>query len=223
MAKKAGDFVHLHVHSQYSLLDGACRTSWILPKRAAELGQKSVAITDHGCLFGLIDFYQNCKQHNVKPIVGCEAYMAAGDRRDRTYTGTKDGGYHLLLLAQNLAGYHNLLKLASIAYLEGFYFKPRIDKEVLKQHSEGLIATSACLGGEIPTALTASDRKKAKQIAETYLEIFGPDRFFIELQSHIPEQAAVNPELVDLADKMGVGVVATNDVHFLNKDDHALA
>jgi DNA polymerase-3 subunit alpha len=214
------DFVHLHVHSQYSLLDGACRTA-DLPKRAAELGQKAIAITDHGCLFGIIDFYEKCKKHNVKPIIGCEAYMARGDRRDRTYSGEKDGGYHLLLLAENLTGYHNLLKLASTAYLDGFYYKPRIDKEILTAHSEGLIATSACLGGEIPTALTASDRERAKEIAEIYLEIFGPERFFIELQSHIPEQAAINPALVDLADRVGAGIVATNDVHFLLEDDHA--
>ncbi|MEX2672207.1 MAG: DNA polymerase III subunit alpha [Phycisphaeraceae bacterium] len=218
MSTAAADFVHLHVHSQYSLLDGACRTS-DLPQRAKELGQSSVAITDHGCLFGLVDFYSQCVSAGVKPIIGMEAYMAPGARTDRSFTGTKDGGYHLLLLAENLAGYQNLLKLASIAYLEGFYFKPRIDKEVLARHSEGLIATSACLGGEIPSALTADDRKKAKQIAEVYLELFG-EKFFIELQSHIPEQAAVNPELVDLADTLGTGIVATNDVHFLLPDDH---
>ncbi len=213
-------FVHLHVHSQYSLLDGACRTA-DLPKRAKELGQTSVAITDHGCLFGVVDFYRNCLKEGIKPIIGTEAYMAPGDRRDRSYTGVKDGGYHFLLLAQNLTGYKNILKLASIAYLEGFYYKPRIDKEILKAHSEGIIATSACLGGEIPNALTASDRKKAKQIAESYIDTFGPDKFFIELQSHIPEQAQINPELIDLADRMGIGTVATNDVHFLLPDDHA--
>ena len=216
---QSDQFVHLHVHSQFSLLDGACRTG-DLPERTKELGMSSVAITDHGVLFGLVDFYTKCVSTGVKPIIGIEAYMAPGDRRDKTYTGVKDGGYHLLLLAQNLDGYKNLLKLASIAYLEGFYFKPRIDKEVLRKHSDGLLATSACLGGEIPTALTASDRKKAKLIAEDYLDIFGADRFFVELQSHIPEQAAINPELVDLADRMGVGTVATNDVHFLLEGDH---
>lgn len=220
MAETSDSFVHLHVHSQFSLLDGACRTS-DLPKRARELGMSSVAVTDHGVLFGIVDFYNRCTDAGVKPIIGIEAYMAAGSRHEKTYSGQKDGGYHLLLLAQNLTGYKNLLKLASIAYLEGFYYKPRIDKEVLKLHSEGIVATSACLGGEIPSALTASDRKRAKEIAETYLEIFGADRFFIELQSHIPEQAAVNPELVDLADKLGIGTVATNDVHFLLPDDHA--
>jgi DNA polymerase-3 subunit alpha len=220
MANSPDSFVHLHVHSQYSLLDGACRTG-DLPKRAKELGQTAVAITDHGCMFGIVEFYMKCNDVGVKPIIGIEAYMAPNSRHDRGYTGTKDGGYHLLMLAQSNEGYKNLLKLASTAYLEGFYYKPRIDKEVLRQHSKGIIATSACLGGEIPSALTASDRKKAKEIAETYLEIFGADRFFIELQSHIPEQAKVNPELIDLADKLGIGVVATNDVHFLLPDDHA--
>ena len=213
-------FVHLHVHSQYSLLDGACRIGDMI-QRAKELGQEALAITDHGCLFGVIDFYSKATAAGVKPIIGIEAYMAPGDRTDRQHSGVKDGGYHLLLLAQNRTGYANLLKLGSIAYTEGFYYKPRIDKEVLKAHSDGLIATSACLGGEIPTALTQDNRKLAKQIAEVYLEIFGPDRFFIELQKHVPEQDRVNPELMDLADQLGIGTVATNDVHFLLEDDHA--
>ena len=194
----AKPFVHLHVHSQYSLLDGACRTA-DMTARAKELGQTSLAITDHGCLFGVIDFYNKAVAQGVKPILGIEAYMAPGSRTDRQTTGVKDGGYHLLLLAQNHAGYANLLKLGSIAYTEGFYYKPRIDKETLRAHSDGLICTSACLGGEIPSALMSDDRKKAKQIAEVYLDVFGPDRFFIELQKHIPEQDKVNPELMDLA------------------------
>jgi len=213
-------FVHLHVHTQYSLLDGACRTGDVV-KRAKELGQSSLAITDHGCLFGAVDFYSKAVAAGVKPIIGTEAYMAPHARSERKTTGVKDGGFHLLLLAANRTGYANLLKLASIAYTEGFYYKPRIDKEVLTQYNEGLIATSACLGGEIPHALTRDDRAKAKQIAEQYLEIFGPDRFFIELQKHVPEQDQVNPELIDLAEGMGVGLVATNDVHFLLPDDHA--
>jgi len=216
---KARPFVHLHVHSQYSLLDGACKIGDLV-KRAKELNQPALAITDHGCLFGAIDFYSKAVAAGVKPIVGIEAYMAADSRKNRTATGVKDGGYHLLLLAQNHAGYRNLLKLGSIAYTEGFYYKPRIDKEVLAQFSDGLICTSACLGGEIPNALMKDDRKRAKQIAETYLELFGPDRFFIELQKHIPEQDRVNPELMDLADRLGIGCVATNDVHFLLEHDH---
>lgn len=200
-------FVHLHVHTQYSLLDGACRTKELV-KRAKELEQPAVAITDHGCLFGLIDFYGKAKDAGVKPIIGIEAYMAPGEaldaRKQRVSTGVKDGGYHLLLLASDNDGYRNLLKLGSIAYREGFYYKPRIDKETLKAHSKGLIATSACLGGEIPTALMKDDRKRAKALAEFYISLFGPDRFFIELQKHIKEQDAVNPALMDLADSLGI-------------------
>ncbi len=219
MADAQKSFVHLHVHSQFSLLDGACRTADLV-ERAKQLNQEAIAITDHGCMFGVIDFYQKAVAAGVKPIIGIEAYMAPGARTDRTSTGVKDGGYHLLLLARDLEGYRNLLKLGSIAYTQGFYYKPRIDKEVLKAHAKGLIATSACLGGEIPSALMADNRKKAREIAETYLEVFGPDHFFIEVQKHIVEQDQVNPELIDLADKLGVGVVATNDVHFLHADDH---
>ncbi len=216
----AQQFVHLHVHSQYSLLDGACRIAGLV-NRAKAMDQAALAITDHGCLFGAIDFYNQAVTAGVKPIIGIEAYMAPQSRHDRQTTGAKDGGYHLLLLAQNHQGYTSLLKLASIAYTQGFYYKPRIDKEVLKAHSQGLICTSACLGGEIPSALLSDNRKKAKQIAEVYLDIFGPDRFFIELQKHIAEQDQVNPELMDLADQLGVGCVATNDVHFLDAQDHA--
>jgi DNA polymerase-3 subunit alpha len=212
-------FVHLHVHSEYSLLDGACRIEDMV-KRASELDQPALAVTDHGCLFGVVAFHNAAKAAGVKPIIGIEAYMTE-DRRSRVATGVKDGGHHLLLLAQNHAGYKNLLKLGSIAYTEGFYYKPRIDKEVLRRHCDGLIATSACLGGEIPGALMASDRKRAKAIAETYLDVFGPDRFFIELQCHIDEQNRLNPELIDLADRLGIGTVATNDVHFLLDSDHA--
>lgn len=213
-------FVHLHVHSQYSLLDGACRTRDLI-QRAKELDQPAIAVTDHGCMFGVIDFYNHATAGGVKPILGIEAYMAPGSRHDRQTTGVKDGGYHLLLLAQNLDGYANLLKLASIAYTQGFYYKPRIDREVLEAHSDGLICTSACLGGEIPSAIMSDNRKRAQEIAEFYLKLFGPERFYIELQKHIPEQDRANPELMDLADRLGVGCVATNDVHFLLEDDHA--
>ena len=219
MPQQKQNFVHLHVHSQYSLLDGACRINDLV-NRAAELDQPAIAITDHGCLFGVIDFYTKAIDAGVKPILGIEAYMAPNSRHDRHATGVKDGGYHLLLLTQNRTGYANLLKLGSIAYTQGFYYKPRIDKEVLREHADGLICTSACLGGEIPGALMQDDRKKAKEIAEVYLDLFGPDRFFIELQKHIPEQDQVNPELIDLADRLGVGTVATNDVHFLMANDH---
>jgi DNA polymerase-3 subunit alpha len=214
----ADKFVHLHVHTHYSLLDGACKIPDLV-RRTKEVGMDSLAITDHGCMFGVIEFFNECKKQGVKPIVGMEAYMAPGDRREKN--ANAHAAYHLLLLAQNVEGYHNLLKLSSTSYRDGFYHKPRIDKQVLKEFSSGLIATSACLGGEIPSAFMKRDAKAAKEIAETYLQIFGPDRFFIEVQKQgIPEQDMVNPELADLAKRLGVGLVATNDVHFLNKDDH---
>src|SRR5438045_3185551 len=173
-------------------------------------------------MFGVIECFNECKKECIKPILGMEAYMAPGDRRERSTPGGNAGeaAYHLLLLAENLEGYQNLIRLSSIAYREGFYYKPRIDKEVLREYRKGLIATSACLGGEVASALMKRDAKNARQIAETYAEIFGPDRFFIEVQKHIKEQDAVNPELSEIAKKLGVGLVATNDVHFLEKGDH---
>ncbi len=215
-------FVHLHCHTHYSLLDGACKIPNLV-KRAKELGMDSLAITDHGCLFGVIEFFTECKKEGIRPILGMEAYMAPGDRRDRTSAGPggSDAAYHLLLLCQNIEGYRNLLKLSTTAYRDGFYYRPRIDKEVLRELNGGLICTSACLGGEIPSALLHRDAKSARKIAETYLDIFGPERFFIEVQNQgIAEQNIVNPELAEIAKKLGVGLVATNDVHFLNRDDH---
>src|SRR5918993_4642861 len=213
-------FTHLHVHTHYSLLDGACRVGELV-KRTKALGMDAIAITDHGCMFGVIEFYNECKKEGIKPILGMEAYMAPGDRRERSTPGGNAGeaAYHLLLLAENLQGYQNLIKLSSIAYREGFYYKPRIDKEILREYSKGLIATSACLGGEVASALMKRDNKAAREAAETYASIFG-ERFFIEVQKHIKEQDQVNPELVEVAQKLGVGLVATNDVHFLNADDH---
>lgn len=217
----AGSFVHLHCHTHYSLLDGACKIPELV-HRVKSLGMDSIAITDHGCMFGVIEFFSECTKAGIKPILGMEAYIAPGDRRERTSpSGTgSDAAYHLLLLCQNIEGYKNLIKLSSLAYREGFYYKPRIDKEILREFRSGLIATSACLGGEIPSCLSRRDAKAAGKIAETYLDIFGPDRFFIEVQKHVAEQDLVNPELAELAKKLGVGLVATNDVHFLNKEDH---
>jgi DNA polymerase-3 subunit alpha len=213
-------FVHLHVHTHYSLLDGACKVPNLV-KRVKELGMSACAITDHGCMFGVIEFFNECKKEGIKPLLGMEGYMAPGDRRERAAAANGETAYHLLLLAQDLDGYKNLIKLASIAYREGFYYKPRIDKEVLREYSKGLICTSACLGGELASGFLKRDFQFSKKVAETYLEIFGPDRFFIEVQKQgIQEQDMVNPELADLSNKVGVGLVATNDVHFLNKDDH---
>src|SRR3954469_18020572 len=216
-----GKFVHLHVHTHYSLLDGANKIPQLI-KRTKELGMDAIAITDHGCMFGVIEFFNECKKEGIKPILGMEAYMAPGDRRERSTPGGNAGeaAYHLLLLAKDLEGYRNLIKLSSIAYREGFYYKPRIDKEVLRAHSKGLIATSACLGGEVSSALMKRDAKNARVIAEEYASIFAPEHFYIEVQKHIKEQDAVNPELAEIAKKLGVGLVGTNDVHFLTKDDH---
>src|SRR6476660_1215882 len=214
----ASTFTHLHVHTHYSLLDGACRVDKLV-KQTKALGMDSVAITDHGCMFGVIEFFNECKKEGIKPILGIEAYIAPGDRRERSGQ-PGETAYHLLLLAKNLEGYKNLIKLPSSAYREGFYYKPRIDKEILREHSKGIIATSACLGGEIPAAFMKRNMAAAKEVAETYLQIFGPDRFFIEVQNHIKEQNEVNPELAELSKKLGIGLVATNDVHFLNKEDH---
>ncbi len=214
-------FTHLHVHTHYSLLDGACKIKDLVA-RTKELGMDSIAISDHGCMFGAVEFYNEAKAAGIKPIIGMEAYIAPGDRRERTTVsgGAGDAAYHLLLLAENLEGYKNLMKLASIAYREGFYYKPRIDKQVLREFSRGLIGTSACLGGEVASSLMKRDSKRAREMAETYLDILGPDNFFIEVQKHIKEQNEVNPELSDIAKRLGVGLVGTNDVHFLKADDH---
>ena len=211
-------FVHLHVHSHYSLLDGATRIN-ALVDRAKEYGMPAVAITDHGNLFGAIEFYSAARRSGVKPIIGCEAYLAAGDRRGRDIRWGKER-FHLLLLAMDLEGYHNLLRLASIGYTEGFYRKPRIDKEVLREHAAGLICASGCVSGEIPKALLHGDRAAAEEAAKDYLSIFGPDRFFVEVQNHdLPEEQTLNPELIDLAQRLGIAVIATNDVHYLEHDD----
>lgn len=220
-------FVHLHCHTHYSLLDGANRIDELVGK-AKELNQPAVAITDHGNMFGVIEFYSAAKAAGVKPIIGLEAYIAPSDRRLKEAVrvvgagpeGAKETNYHLLLLAMNNTGYRNLLKLTSIAYREGFYYKPRIDREVLEQFNEGLICTSTCLGAEIPQALMNHNRAAAEEVAEWYLKVFGPERFFIELQDHgIGAQRTINPELIDIANRRGVGLIATNDVHYLRKED----
>src|SRR5437762_1281116 len=218
----ASSFVHLHVHTHYSLLDGANKIPELV-RQCKSLGMDSLAITDHGCMFGVVEFFNECKKEGIKPILGMEAYMAPGDRRERTTPGGNAGeaAFHLLLLAENPEGYKNLIRLSSIAYKEGFYYKPRIDKDVLREYRKGLIATSACLGGEVCSAFLRRDARNARKIAETYAEIFGPERFFIEVQKQgVKEQDMVNPELAEVAQKLGLGLVATNDVHFLNKEDH---
>ncbi len=212
-------FTHLHLHSEYSLLDGAIAFSKLL-KRCKALEMDSVAVTDHGNLFGALEFYTKAKAAHIKPIIGIEAYIAPGSRTDRTKTSISDAAAHLILLAENNAGYHNLLKLASIGYTEGFYYRPRIDKEVLARFNEGLICASACLKGEVPAAMARGDEQAARAAAESYLKIFGPERYFIEIQRHQAEGPDGVEGLVDLAKKMGLGLIATNDVHFLEADDY---
>ena len=212
-------FVHLHVHSEYSLLDGA-NSIPALVKRAGELGMDSVALTDHGNLFGAVRFYSACKAAGVKPILGMEAYISPTTRTDKSMGNIATAAYHLILLAMNETGWRNLIKLSSRAFLEGFYYRPRIDRELLAELNEGLICTTACLGGEVPTALLARQADKAERIAREYLDIFGPERFFIEVQNQgLADQDATNPPLVAMAERLGVGLVGTNDVHFLTAED----
>ncbi|NLX03569.1 MAG: DNA polymerase III subunit alpha [Phycisphaerae bacterium] len=212
-------FVHLHTHTHYSLLDGGSKIGDLIAKAKA-LGMDSLAITDHGNMFGAIEFYKEAKSAGIKPIIGYEAYIAPGDRRDKEAKGIDDASFHLLLLAMDLTGYRNLLKLASTAYLDGFYYRPRIDKQVLREHHEGLICASACLAGEIPQAILREDVDRARQVVEEYLAIFGPDRFFLELQDHdLPEQKVANEAIIDIAKAKGVGLIATNDIHYTDQDD----
>ncbi len=211
-------FVHLHLHSEYSLLDGACRVTDI-PRRAKELGQKAVAITDHGAMYGVVDFYRACKQEGVKPIIGCEVYVAAGSRFDkrRETDGTR---YHLVLLVKNEIGYRNLCYMVSKAYTEGFYTKPRIDLELISEHHEGLLALSACLAGYVPRMLAAGDYEKAKAHALSMRDLFGEDSYYLEIQDHgIEAQKEVNRELLRLSAETGIPLVATNDVHYLRRND----
>lgn len=213
-------FAHLHLHTQYSLLDGAISCGKLF-KRCKELGMDSVAMTDHGNMFGAIDFFTSAKSAGVKPIIGLEAYIAPGSRFDKQGGGgVKENAYHILLLAENNTGYKNLLKLSSIGYTEGFYYRPRIDKEVLAQFNEGLICLTACMAGEVPAQMLRSGEQAARLAIEEYLSIFGPQRFFMEIQEHTPnEYPQLGQMMNDLASKMGLGVVATNDVHFLDAED----
>ncbi len=213
-----GEFAHLHVHTNYSLLDGACEIER-LAKRLTELGMKSVAITDHGVMYGVIDFYKIMLSYGIKPIIGCEVYMAARTMQDRQ-PGIDDDLYHLVLLAKNNEGYKNLMKLVSVGFTDGFYYKPRIDMSVLKKYSDGLIALSACLAGKIPTLLLKGNYDQAKKTAEDFKEIFGQDNFYLEVQDHgILDQRKIINDLIRLSKETEIPIVATNDVHYINKDD----
>lgn len=210
-------FTHLHVHTEYSLLDGACRISR-LALSAKEKGMTSLAITDHGVMYGAIDFYRACKKEGIKPIIGCEVYVAPQSRFDKTSAYGKY--YHMVLLCKNQTGYQNLIKLVSKGFTEGFYSKPRIDDELLEQYHEGLVCLSACLAGEIPQLLLNNDYNGAKSKAEYYRNLFGSENFFIELQDHgIDEQKRIIPSLVRIADEIGVDIVATNDSHYIEQSD----
>src|SRR3989339_1038179 len=212
-------FTHLHLHSQYSLLDGAITFDKLFAKCKAA-GMDSVACPDHGNMFGAIEFYTKAKAADVKPIIGIEAYIAPGSRFNKEKSSIKEASFHIILLAENNTGYRNLLKLASAGYTEGFYYRPRIDKEILVELNEGLICTSACIKGEIAALLNKGDAAGADAAVDEYLKIFGADRFFIEIQQHENEDSNIRPALIELARKKGVGLVATNDCHFLDAEDY---
>ncbi len=210
-------FVHLHLHSEYSILDGACQVKEIL-QRCEDFGMRSCALTDHGVLFGAVEFYQAALKKGIKPIIGCELYVA---KENRFTKGGRSGNYnHFLVLCQNEEGYHNLCRLSTLGYLEGFHYKPRVDDDLLKKYSGGLIATSACLAGAIPQALMKDDWDTANAVIEKYVAIYGKENFLIELMDHgLPEQQKTNPMLAELAEHHGLMVIATNDCHYINKSD----
>ncbi len=217
-------FVSLHLHTEYSLLDGAIKIDELI-EQAVAYKMPAVAITDHGNLCGAVDFYKKAVKKGIKPIIGCEVYVAPGSRFDRTKTNldsnlTEEAAFHLILLARDNAGYKNLTTLVSKAYLEGFYYKPRIDKDILEQYSGGLIGLSACLKGEVPYYLRYGNQDKAREAALRYKHILGPENYYLEIQSNgIPEQDTVNMQLIELASELHIPLVATNDCHYLKKED----
>ncbi len=214
-------FVHLHVHSEYSLLDGASRIEDLISK-AREYRMPALALTDHGNMFGAIEFYTRVLESGLKPIVGYEAYVAPGSRKDKKSVGIRDASFHLTLLAKDEVGYRNLLKLASSAYLEGFYYRPRIDKEILSEYREGLIALSGCLKGEIPQLINTGNLNRAREVAGQYRDMFGSKDFYLELQDHgIKEQKKVNEGLIEIGKSLDIPLVATNDCHYIERSDSA--
>ena len=215
-------FVHLHVHTEYSLLDGAIRTKQLAKKVASWYPDendpaRAVAITDHGVLYGAVEFYESCKAAGVKPILGCETYVAPSG-----FTSRDDKRYnHLLLLAENLEGWHNLVKLISIANTDGFYYKPRIDHELLNQYHSGIIASSACLAGEIPQYILSEQFEQALKCAQEYRDIMGENNFFLEIMPNsLPEQKKVNAAIIEISQKLNIPVIATGDAHYLEKSDY---
>ncbi|MGA1346197.1 MAG: DNA polymerase III subunit alpha, partial [Ilumatobacteraceae bacterium] len=226
-------FTHLHVHTEYSMLDGAARLDELVARALAD-GQPALGITDHGNMYGTLEFYKECRARGIKPIIGTEAYMAHDHRSERpTRRGAKvddsggdaEGGrklyYHLTLLAENEIGYRNLIQLSSLAFLEGYYYKPRIDWELLERYSSGLIATTGCLGGHVLQSLLKGDEKGAVEKAARLQDIFGRDNLFVEIQDHgLPDQTATNPKLIEIAKRIGAPLLATNDSHYTHRHDH---
>ncbi|MCX8052735.1 MAG: DNA polymerase III subunit alpha, partial [Armatimonadetes bacterium] len=214
----AAGFAHLHTHSEYSILDGACRIDQMVAK-AVEFDMPAIGLTDHGAMYGNISFYSACKKAGIKPVLGCEVYVATRTRKDRDQKLDKDQ-YHLVLLAKSAKGYRNLIKLVSAAFSEGFYYKPRVDKDLLNQHSEDLIALTACLSGEVPTHLLKNDLHQAERSLGEYIDIFGRENVYVELMDNaLPEQRSANEALIQLARKIGLKIVASNDVHYLTRND----
>ena len=212
-------FVHLHVHTEYSLLDGSNKIKEYV-SRVKELGMDSAAITDHGVMYGVIDFYREARRQGINPILGCEIYVAPHSRFDREVTGGDDRYYHLVLLAENDKGYANLMKIVSKGFVEGYYYKPRVDKELLREYHEGIIALSACLAGEVQRYIVKGLYDEAKKTALEYRDIFGEDNFFLELQDHgIPAQGMANQQILKLSQETGIGLVVTNDVHYTYAED----
>ena len=214
-------FTHLHVHTEYSLLDGSSKIGE-LTARAKELGMDSMAITDHGAMYGVIDFYRAAREAGIKPILGCEVYVAPGSRFDRENVSGEDRYYHLVLLAENNRGYENLMKIVSRGYVDGFYYKPRVDYEVLETYHEGIICLSACLAGEVQKYLERGLYQQGKEAALRYQRIFGEGNYYLELQDHgIPAQKTVNQALLRLSKELDIPLVATNDIHYTYADDAA--
>ena len=212
------DFVHLHLHSEYSLLDGACRIEELLD-RVVQLKMPAAAITEHGNMFSSIVFHDQARKRGINPILGCEVYVAPGDRRTKSGTPGETAN-HLVLLAETREGYHNLIKLVSAGYTDGFYYKPRIDKELLAQHAKGLIGLSSCLKGEVAEGLSHAQERKAVEAAASYRDILGPNNFFLEMQWHgIEEQRLVNSGIPAIARDLNLPMVCTNDVHYLRNSD----
>src|SRR4051794_19208318 len=212
------DFVHLHLHTEYSLLDGACRIDELLDQ-AVKLKMPAIAVTEHGNMFSSVIFHDHARTRGLNPILGCEVYVAPGDRTDKSgVPGSTQN--HLVLLAEDLEGYHNLIKLVSAGYTEGFYYKPRIDKALLAEHARGLIGLSSCLKGEVATGIRTDQMAKARAAAGRFSDILGPGNFFLEMQYQgIDEQLTVNRGLIPIARDLGLPLVCTNDVHYLNQAD----